>query len=357
MDNEIIRDAQTVSDSERIEKLEALYKEQRKTNKIKRGAFLTAFSVILGLILSKIFGLLLSLINQYYTEIGNKEVTDFILSEEGSLLINVFYSFFLAGIPFLFGFLISKQSLNETFLFKKTKPGVTAAFVAVGLGVSMLANIVTALFGEFFSFLDIPIKANAVVASKGFSGIFLNVFAVGIIPALIEEFACRGVIIGIIRRHSSKSAAIFVSAILFGAMHGNFRQIPFAFLLGLILGYAYAKTENLLVPILIHFFNNTFSILLDEAYMRVGVIEQSILSAAYFTVCLIASLIGFVYLIKNEPDFLKLEENDGVEDIKKSVSKTLSAVPMVLALVLLLLNALYYQFSNEISHFFSEVLK
>ena len=88
MDNEIIRDAQTVLDSERIEKMEALYKEQSKTNKIKRGAFLTAFSVILGLILSKTFGLLLALINQYYTEIGNKEVTDFILSEEGSLLKN-----------------------------------------------------------------------------------------------------------------------------------------------------------------------------------------------------------------------------------------------------------------------------
>lgn len=357
MDNEIITDVLDKAEDEQQKRIEAFYKEYRKTKRIKRGAFCAAISVILSLLFSEIFSFLLSFVYQYYKGVGNKEVTDFILSNEGNLLINVFYSFFIMGLPFLFGFLISRQSLNETFLFKKTGTGVTAAFVAVGLGVAMLSNTATALLGEIFSFLGSPPKGGNIEIADGFLGVIISVFAVGIIPALLEEFAYRGVVMGVIARHSSKSAAIFVSAVLFGAMHGNFRQIPFAFLLGLVLGYAYAKTENLLVPILIHFCNNTFSVLLDVADKKLGPLGQSILSTAYFSVCLAAAILGFVYLIKNKPDFLKLEENEEVGDIKKSVNKTLFSASMVLAIVLLLLSALYNQFSNEILAFLNGVLK
>lgn len=47
-----------------------------------------------------------------------------------------------------------------------------------------------------------------------------------------------------------------LSSLIFGAVHGNPVQIPFAFVLGTALGWMYYRTGSLLPSILMHFVNN-----------------------------------------------------------------------------------------------------
>ena len=83
-------------------------------------------------------------------------------------------------------------------------------------------------------------------------------FVMTVLPALCEEFIYRVVFLGVLSP-ISKNAAILLSAIAFGLMHATIQQIPFAFGLGIILGYAYITTQNYRIPVLMHFINNFIS--------------------------------------------------------------------------------------------------
>jgi membrane protease YdiL (CAAX protease family) len=70
----------------------------------------------------------------------------------------------------------------------------------------------------------------------------------------------RGIIQkGLINKGVKPAKAIIFSALAFGIFHLNPWQTVNAFLLGLVLGVVYYKTKSLLMPILLHAFNNFIS--------------------------------------------------------------------------------------------------
>lgn len=79
---------------------------------------------------------------------------------------------------------------------------------------------------------------------------------------LVEELLFRGLIFHYLEKgFRSTKAAIILSALAFGIWHGIFIQSVYTFLVGLLLGYLYAKTRELKYPILMHFINNFFGTL------------------------------------------------------------------------------------------------
>ena len=73
---------------------------------------------------------------------------------------------------------------------------------------------------------------------------------------ITEEILFRGLIMRTMRPYGRKFA-IFTSAFLFGIFHGDWTQIPFAFTVGLILGYV-AMEHHILWAMLLHMINNMF---------------------------------------------------------------------------------------------------
>ena len=79
-----------------------------------------------------------------------------------------------------------------------------------------------------------------------------------------EELIYRGLVMPLLQRYG-KGFAIVTSALLFGGMHANLFQMPFAFLTGLVLGYTAAEF-SLRWAILLHLLNNlVFGELLGRA--------------------------------------------------------------------------------------------
>ena len=84
-----------------------------------------------------------------------------------------------------------------------------------------------------------------------------------VLAALVEEILFRKMIIGFYAE-KSENLAIVMSAFLFGLMHMNPIQSTYAFILGLIMGYIYIKTEyNLLSTFIVHVTINGTSILYE----------------------------------------------------------------------------------------------
>lgn len=83
----------------------------------------------------------------------------------------------------------------------------------------------------------------------------LSMFLYASIAAPIgEELIFRGYVLRALRPYG-KRFAIFASALLFGLFHGNLLQGPYAFLVGLVLGYVTLE-YSVIWAIAIHMFNN-----------------------------------------------------------------------------------------------------
>ena len=75
-----------------------------------------------------------------------------------------------------------------------------------------------------------------------------------VIPAC-EELVFRGALFGGLRRVLHPMAAMLISSLLFGAMHGFTYMLPTA-ALGFVLAFLYESTGSLSVPILFHGLHN-----------------------------------------------------------------------------------------------------
>lgn len=124
--------------------------------------------------------------------------------------------------------------------------------------VSFVCILASNVFSELFELPDLIGEQ-----IDGMSNTFLGVLAIAIAGPVCEEVTLRGAIQGWLHRHGVRARwAILFSAFLFGVMHLNPIQIPFAMYTGLILGLVYWKTQSLLMPCLIHILNNGFACLM-----------------------------------------------------------------------------------------------
>lgn len=91
----------------------------------------------------------------------------------------------------------------------------------------------------------------------------LGIISIAIIAPVVEELFFRGTIEKhLLQIWKKPGYGITVSALIFGLIHGNPAQIPYAFMLGLLLGWLYFRTGSLMPGIVVHFINNALSLIL-----------------------------------------------------------------------------------------------
>lgn len=134
------------------------------------------------------------------------------------------------------------------------------------------------------------ILQNRTEISNPFNRPFFAIGAVLIAP-ILEEIIFRSIILkGLLTRHSPKYAIIF-SALIFGLVHGKPLQIWGAFIIGLIFGWIYYKTQSIGTTILLHSFLN-LTVLLTNYIL----FEYAILDSLTLNIFLLVASIPIIYL-------------------------------------------------------------
>ena len=127
-----------------------------------------------------------------------------------------------------------------------------------------LLAIVGALLGIVYTdilseFMKLPDEMGDI-----FSGLATSVvgaLSIGVIGPIVEEFIFREALLGFMLRNDwNKWVAITTSALVFGIIHGNLAQIPFAVVVGFIFGLIYYKTGNIVITSILHIINNSFAV-------------------------------------------------------------------------------------------------
>lgn len=160
-------------------------------------------------------------------------------------------------LPFAIYCIATKSNPLKLIRFKKTKPVnvIMALLVMIfSYPVIVVLNLISMLFVDNAMAEVLP----GVVSM----GLPLGLLFMAAIPACVEETVFRGSIYNTYSRRKPLTG-IFFSALLFGLMHMNFNQMPYAFFLGIILALMMEATDSIIIPMIMHFSLNGFTTLVS----------------------------------------------------------------------------------------------
>ena len=149
----------------------------------------------------------------------------------------------------------------------------------IQLLTGLLSTFIDSLLPEALSIQDTYETAMDTLASP------LGVVYVVLVGPIFEELIFRGAVMGSLRRYGENFAIIF-SSLFFAFYHMMFLQIPFAFLIGLLLGYV-ATRWSLRAAIVLHIINNGLSTLITSANSE----NMQTVYGLVLIVCSIATLV------------------------------------------------------------------
>ena len=176
-------------------------------------------------------------------------------------------------------------------------------------------------------------------------GLLFDLLTVVLLPPLVEEFALRGVVMQPLRRYGDLFA-ILPSALVFGLLHGNAAQIPFAFIVGAAIGFIVVTTGSIWVGVAIHFGNNLLSLLLSYLVKlrptlaeTVGMIETSVV--------LVFGFIGLVLLLTVCKHNKLQKMPGGVLTGGEKAKAFFLSVPMFIAILMLIVETVRLLFIHH----------
>ncbi len=106
-------------------------------------------------------------------------------------------------------------------------------------------------------------------------GLLLNVFIVALMAAVGEELFFRGIIQRLlVNKYAKPAIAVWITAIIFSAIHMQFFGFFPRMLIGAVLGFLFLWTNNLWIPIIAHFTNNASAVLMSYATQQ-GLLTDS----------------------------------------------------------------------------------
>ncbi len=133
------------------------------------------------------------------------------------------------------------------------RPGGFAALLCIFISGQALFQLGAAAMEWFFNLFDMSIMD--ALESASMTGDTLSMFLyITLVAPVFEEILFRGLILRSFTAYGKKFA-IFASAFLFGMFHGNLVQTPYAFVVGLVLGYV-AVEYSIGWAMVLHMINN-----------------------------------------------------------------------------------------------------
>ena len=198
-------------------------------------------------------------------------------STEGLLFMQGFQTIALFGVTAFVGvwYTEDREDPIEKMLLKKgltLKQGVIAILFAVA------ALPMISLLAEWNKGMELPqflasmeemmreMEESSKVLTERFLNttsewmLFVNLLVMALLPAVCEEMMFRGWLQRALGQSVDYHTAIWVSAIVFSAIHFQFYGFIPRMLIGAALGYLYYYTGSLWAPIVAHFTNNAAAV-------------------------------------------------------------------------------------------------
>ena len=217
--------------------------------------------------------------------------------------------------PIVFYFLYTKKDVRKTLRLNPLSWKNVLIIISFGVSIQPVMSLLSYVMSLFF-----PNPVEQSVTGIQASGPIISMISVAVIPALLEEIFSRGILLSGYR-FLGKWKAAFVSALLFGLLHMNPQQLPYAFVVGFLFCFLVERTDSLYASILPHMVINGTTVIsiftegagMGPVEMETSVILLTLLLMALFSLPWLAFL--FYLFLKVNPsrdDFELMDENGKV---------------------------------------------
>ena len=187
-------------------------------------------------------------------------------------------------MTFMFSFFLWRKHKGEIEIkLKKVEPVKLAQLSAI-----TVCGIPIALFLNYFAGILSSAGADSAEDVNTYP-LILSLVVFAVVPAVVEEFVFRGVILGAYSKVDVK-AGIVISSLFFALLHFSFGSVMYGFFFGLLFAVIRLSTGNLVYTIIMHCLFNTINVLMS--YMRLDEIPAVVV----FIVFAVA-LFGFITLV------------------------------------------------------------
>ncbi len=214
--------------------------------------------------------------------------------------------------------------------------------VLAGVGGCIVANFLSNYVTVWLESLGMSRPEIPQLMEQTPTSLLLNLLVVAVLPAILEEMVYRGYVLRTLRGYGDWFA-VLVSALLFGLMHGNITQVPFALIVGVVLGWLYVMTDNIWLPVAVHFANNAMATLMEYLSLDMSLQMQNGYILLVFSVLLVVGGVSLLILwLRHSALFRRLPRRSSLTvggRCKALLSSPLFTISLVVYLVLTLWSA------------------
>lgn len=194
------------------------------------------------------------------------------------------------GLALLFAWK-GKAYWNEQICAKEKKMDVGSFFCLLAFVVSaqLLVQVLTPVLEWLLNKIGLSAMAALEMATIDSNSVSMFLY-VAFLGPFAEEVLFRGLVLRTLRPYG-KGVAIVASALLFGLYHGNIVQIPYAFLVGLVLAYTTLE-YSIFWAVVLHVFNN---FVLADLMDRIGkLLPEGAIDTVFMVIVSVAALVALV---------------------------------------------------------------
>jgi len=165
--------------------------------------------------------------------------------------------------------IIMKKDIKNLYFFNMPK-NIRYFFwgILLWIGAIILSGIYTYYAVKFMP-TDELIKSFDYIFSQ--TTLTQQIIIMAAVPAVIEELFFRGVILSSLMKKTNIVIAVLISSLLFSFMHFSLIKIFPTFLLGGVFAYVVYKTNSIIPAMVLHFANNSMSIIAQNALPNIDV--------------------------------------------------------------------------------------
>lgn len=175
------------------------------------------------------------------------------------------------SIVIALGLKIQKRTLVSVCFFKKTSVLVWFSLVLCAVGYVLFQFYIDILFATFSEGWTTDFAANENILPA-------DVIDTAVIPAIAEELLIKGLIFYTLRKRFNVIVSVIIASILFSACHLSITQFISHFLFSCFTFWVYLRTGSILLPMVIHFINNLFAIIMIwEPFGEIGTFYSAII--------------------------------------------------------------------------------
>ena len=215
-------------------------------------------------------------------------------------------------MTFLYSFFIYRKNKDIISVpIKKIEAGKTIHSIGIavcGVPVAMLLNALGCLFSSTGAEMSEDVNIYPV---------WVAVVVFAIVPAIVEEYIFRGVVLGAYKTVDVKTS-ILISSIFFALLHFSYGSVLYGFLFGCLFAYIRIVTNNILYSMIMHCAFNALNVFLSY-------LDMESISLGGFMLMIGIGLIGFIVLtvafFRTYGTEISMNQNKGKYKLREMLSK------------------------------------